>query len=67
MIYENNRASVHPIIRSDAACGRFAVSAKRADYIDRQQRAMAPITNGATAWCSAANASSVTLTADVGS
>ena len=24
MIYENNRASVHPIIRSDAACGGFA-------------------------------------------
>jgi len=60
------RPSIPSFDQMQPAAG-LLLSAKRADYIDRQQRAMAPITNGATAWCSAANASSVTLTADVGS
>ena len=64
------RSSVHPSIRlshySLAAPASLLLSAVPAGDISRQRRAPS-ISGGATARRSAANASSVTLTADVGS
>jgi len=47
-----------------AACGQFAAERPADRHIDRQRREPARNSNGASARRSAANASSVTLTAE---